>query len=88
MTFRVTFRGDGGGRQKGRSRLAGGARGASCAEPQDTELAAAAVTARGTVERCTVERFALRCGHLNGTDSSVGASAQWDSPRMASAGVG
>ena len=27
MTFRVTFRGDGGGRQKGRSRLAGGARG-------------------------------------------------------------
>ena len=62
--------------------------GASCAEPQDTELAAAAVAARGTVERCTVERFALRCGHLNGTNSSVGASALWDLPRTASAGVG
>ena len=62
--------------------------GASCAEPQDTELAAAAVAARGTVERCTVERFALRCGHLNGTNSSVGASAWWGLPRTASAGVG
>ena len=62
--------------------------GASRAEPQDTELAAAAVAARGTVERCTVERFALRCDHLNGTDSSVGASAQWDFPHMVSAGVG
>ena len=62
--------------------------GASCAEPQDTELAAAAVAARGTVERCTVERFALRCGHLNGTDSSVGASALWGLPRMTPASVG
>ena len=68
--------------------MAGGARWASCAEPQDTELAAAAVAARGTVERCTVERFVLRCDRLDGTNSSVGASALWDLPRTASAGVG
>ena len=40
--------------------------GTARAEPQDTELAAAAVTARGAVERHAVEQLVPRCGHLNG----------------------
>ena len=60
----------------------------SRAEPQDTELAAAAVTARGAVERRAVERLVPRCGHLNGTDNSVRASALWTCPHAASVDVG